>query len=291
MIHFKTVTRYIRRSPYQAISAGLIMGLTFFVITSFVVLTLVSIRLINYLESRPQLSIFFKDTAKETDIFKIKKQLEQTGKTVEASYVSKEEALKIYRKITEHDDPILQELVTPEILPASLDVQAKKPEYLVELASLVKKSTLVQNIVFQKEVIDAIASWTRGLRVLGVSVIITLVTVSIFVILTIIGIKITIRREEIEIMKLLGASNWFIRTPFLLEGAFYGIVGALAGWFITYGILLYTTPKISSFLGSISVSVLPLSPLALLSLLVVTVATAGFLGAFSSFLAVLRYLK
>jgi cell division transport system permease protein len=68
-----------------------------------------------------------------------------------------------------------------------------------------------------------------------------------------IGIKITVRKDEIEIMKLIGASNWFIRTPFLLEGIFYGAVGAIIGWGISYGVLaFYATPKIESFFGGVT---------------------------------------
>ena len=59
----------------------------------------------------------------------------------------------------------------------------------------------------------------------------------IFVILTIIGIKITISRGEIEIMKLIGASDWFIRTPFILEGIFYSVFGAIIGWAVSYAAL------------------------------------------------------
>ena len=116
-----------------------------------------------------------------------------------------------------------------------------------------------------------------------------LLAVSIFVILTIIGIKITVRKDEIEIMKLIGASNWFIRTPFLLEGMFYGAIGALVGWGVTYGILYFNSQSISYFFGSIQV--LPIEPLLMLQVLGVLFVSAVVLGAFSSFLAVLRYLK
>jgi cell division transport system permease protein len=110
------------------------------------------------------------------------------------------------------------------------------------------------------------------------------------VILTIIGIKITVRRDEIEIMKLIGASNWFIRTPFLLEGIFYGAIGAIIGWGISYGVLFfYASPKIEGFFGN--VPVLPIDPILMIEVLGILFVSAIVLGAFSSFLAVLRYLK
>jgi cell division transport system permease protein len=90
-------------------------------------------------------------------------------------------------------------------------------------------------------------------------------------------------------MKLIGASNWFIRTPFLLEGMFYGAVGAIVGWGITYGILYFNSSTIAYFFGSIQV--LPIAPILMVQVLGILLVSAVVLGAFSSFLAVLRYLK
>src|SRR3990167_1512003 len=93
-----TVSKYIRRSPYQALSATLIMSLTFFAITVFSILTILSIRFISYFETRPQLTVFFKDSADREEIADLETQLKDTGKTSQVKYVSKEEALAIYRE-------------------------------------------------------------------------------------------------------------------------------------------------------------------------------------------------
>lgn len=287
-MHLKTVAKYIRRSPYQAISALLIMTLTFFVITCFAFLTIISVRLIDYLESRPQLTVFFSETSTPEDINALKTQLEQTQKTVLVRYVSKEEALKIYQQQNK-SDPILLDLVTADVLPASLEVQTLQAEDLSSLVPIVKNAASVEEIVYQQDIVDKLIAWTNGLRIAGVGIISILIVVSIFVILTIIGIKITIRREEIEIMKLIGASNWFIRTPFLLEGMFYGFIGALLGWGLAYGILLLITPQVSSFLQGMPV--FPISYVIILSVLGGELLAACVLGVFASFMAVLRYLK
>ena len=113
--------------------------------------------------------------------------------------------------------------------------------------------------------------------------------VSIFIMVTIIGIKISQKKSDIETMRLIGAGSWYIRWPFILEGIFYGLIGALIGWLISVGALFYVTPYLSSFLKGIPV--LPISPIFLLELLAVEAVVAIILGAFSSYLAVLRYLK
>ncbi len=287
-MHLSTVAKYIRRSPYQAISAGMMMSLTFFAITVFAILTVLSIRFISYFESRPQLTVFFKDSATKDAIGQLSKKLEGTEKTSSIVYVSKEDALKIYREQNKND-PILLDLVTSDILPSSIEVQAKQAEDLAELASIVKGSDLVEEVVFQKDIVDTLISWTNAARQVGIGVIAILVTVSIFVIITIIGIKITVRREEIEIMRLIGASNWFIRAPFLIEGMFYGLVGSLVGGIFAIGLFYYFSPSLESFLRG--VAIFPLSPLIMAELILVEVIIACVLGAFASYLAVLRYLK
>ncbi len=288
-MHLKTVAKYIRRSPYQAIAATLIMTLTFLSIAFFAILTIISVRMIDYFESRPQLSIFFKDEASRDDIETLRKQLEDTGKSSTIKFVSKEEALTIYKEQNK-EDPLLLDLVTSDILPASLDVQAHDVNDMADLAKISKSSPMVEEVVFQQDIVDTLVKWTSALRKIGLAVIGVLLLVSVFVILTIIGIKITVRREEIEIMKLIGASNWFIRTPFLLEGMFYGIVGALLGWGISYSVLqFYAGPSLQGFLKG--VPALPIEPLIMLEVLAGMLVSAIILGAFSSFLAVLRYLK
>lgn len=287
-MHLKTVAKYIRRSPYQAISAALIMTLTFFAITVFAFITILSIRLVDYFESRPQLTVFFKDTTSKAQIDEMEQKLEDTGKTSSIVYVSKEQALRIYKEQNKND-PILLDLVTADILPASIEVQAKEAQDLASLASVVKGSRIVEEVVFQKDIVDTLIAWTDAFKRVGIAVISVLVLVSVFVIITITGIRITVRREEIEIMRLIGASNWFIRAPFLLEGIFYGLVGAILGSLVSFGLLLYSTPTLESFLRG--VPIFPISPILILEIFAVEVFLACFLGAVASFLAVFRYLK
>lgn len=288
-MHVKTVAKYIRRSPYQAILAANIMTLTFFVISGFAVISLISIKVINFFGTKPQVTVFFKDNVKQEDIFVIKQKIEQTGQTASVKYVSQEEALSIYKKLNQGDDPLLNDLVTPNALPQSLEIQATQAQYLTDLANMVKGDPRVDKIMFQKEIIDRFISFTNAIKDIGLVIIAVLITESVFVILTIISIKITIRREEIETMKLIGATNWFIRSPFIMEGMFYGLVGSVIGWASSYAILLYFQPTLRSYFQGLPI--FPMEPSVMLALLGIEVIIAVVLGAFSSFLAVLRYLK
>lgn len=283
-----TAWRNIRRSPYQAVAAIFVMMLTFLAFSVFALIIFASSGIINYFESKPQVTAFFRDEAKQKDIEDLSKTFKESDLVSEIKLVSKDEALKIYKEQNKND-PLLLDLVTAEILPASLEISTHKIEDLSLISDTLKKSTIVQEVVFQKDVVSTLTSWTSALRKIGFSVVVILALVSTFIMVTIIGIKISQKRADIETMRLIGAGSWYIRWPFIIEGVFYGLFGAFIGWLVSVGTLLYVTPYLSSFLRGIPI--FPISPVFLLELLGLEVLVAIILGAFSSYLAVLRYLK
>jgi len=288
MKFIKSSLRNIRRSPYQALAAVLIMMLTFLTISFFTFLLSGSSRVINFFESKPQVTAFFKNEAKQSDINTLESQIKNTGKVSSARFVSKQEALKIYREQNK-DDPLLLDLVTADILPASLEISTFKISDLSGISEMLKGSPVVSEVIFQKDIVSTLVSWTAAVRKIGIGLIIVLSLVSTFIMITIIGIRISQRKEDIEIMRLIGASNGYIRWPFLFEGMFYAVVGALVGWMIASLVLWYSTPFLSSFLKGIPI--LPVSPIFLLEVLLAELIFAIILGFLSSFLAVLRYLR
>lgn len=285
---FKTTWRNIRRSPYQAFAAVFVMTLTFLFISFFTFLLYGSSKAISYFESRPQVTAFFKNEVKQADIDNLKNSLMQTNKISSVKFVSKEDALKIYREQNK-DDPLLLELVTADILPASLEISTVKIEDLSDINNKLKDSPLVSEVVFQKDVVSVLISWTNALRSIGLGLIIVLSLVSIFIMVIIIGVKISQKKQDIEIMRLIGAGGWYIRWPFIFEGIFYGGAGAILGWLISTGALWYATPFLSSFLKGMPIFPIPLA--FLFGLLAVELIVAIVLGILSSFVAVLRYLK
>ncbi len=288
MKFFKTAWHNIRRSPYQALAAILVMTLTFLVVSFFTFLIVGSSKVINFFESKPQVTAFFKDEAKQENINALEDQLNSTGKVASMKFVSKEDALRIYRQQNKND-PLLLDLVTADILPASLEIATVKIGDLSSISDMLKRSSIVQEVVFQKDIVSTLINWTTAARRIGLGIIGVLSLVSVFIIVTIIGIKISQKRDDIEIMRLIGASSWYVRWPFLFEGMFYAVVGAIIAWLIASAALVYATPVLSAFLKGIPVFPIPL--IFFLGLLGAELLLAIFLGFLSSFLAVLRYLK
>src|SRR5436305_636027 len=121
MKFFKTAWKNIRRSPYQAIAAIFITTLTFLVFSLFSIAFYGSSKAVNYFESKPQVTAFFKDSAKQSDVDALSKDLTKSGLVSSVKFVSKVEALKIY-KDQNKNDPLLLDLVTADILPSSLEI-------------------------------------------------------------------------------------------------------------------------------------------------------------------------
>jgi cell division transport system permease protein len=284
----KTTMQHLRRSPYQSLAAIFIMILTFLSITVFTFIVFGSSTVINFFESKPQVTAFFKDTATQQNIDSLRTQLDATGMIASTKYISKDQALQIY-KAQNKNDPLLLDLVTADILPASLEISTNKIENLNTVSQILQKSTYVSQVVYQKDIVSRLAQWTNAIRAIGIILIIILTVVSIFIMMTVIGFKVSQKREEIEIMKLLSATNWYIRLPFMLEGIFYGAVGTFVGWIIATTGLLYFSPYLESFLKGIPL--FPVSPLFLVGLLLGELVLAILLGILASSLAVLRYLK
>lgn len=286
--HWRTSWTYMRRSPYQALSAILIMFLTFFLATVFVLTAGGFQGVLRYFETRPQVTAFFKDDTVMDQVDILQAKLAQTGKVKESTYISKQQALAIYKEQNKND-PLLLEMVTANILPASLEVSTKDISYLPEVAQILKNEPAVEEVIFQEDVVKALHNWTSTLRKIGVGLIGALGLVSLLIILVIVGMKITMRREEIEILQLLGASSWYIRAPFVFEGMFYGIVGAFLAWGVSYLLILYVTPFLVKFLSGIPI--LPVPIFFMLSLLGIEILAGIVIGSLGSLLAVKRYLK
>ena len=283
-----TAYKHMRRTPYQALAAIVVLTLTFFIAALYFLVMAGSEQILHYFETRPQVTVFFKDDAADDQIQKVQEKLSQTPGVSETKFISKDEALSIYRKENQ-DDPLLLEMVTADILPASLEISASDVTYFREIASAVTGQPGVEEVVYQEDVITALTSWTRAIRISGIALVGFLALTSILIILIIIGLRISARRTEIEILRLLGATQWYILGPFLVEGVSYGVLGAFFAWGAAYLVLLYSTPFLVSFLGDI-----PLLPVPFLFMFVLLLGMLVFgtvIGSIASLLAARRFIR
>ncbi len=273
--HLKTSFSAIRRAPFQALAAIFSLALTFFVATFVGVLIFATSRALVYFETRPQVITFLKNDAKIEDIVALQNKLKSDPRIKDLSFVSKEKALEIYKNSTS-DNPLLGELVSPQTLPASLEFSLKDLSDANNVINDVKKESVVDSIGFtaslggQSTLSDVISRLKKigfYVRLGGLILVSVLLMTSFFVLMIVIGMRITTKRSEIETLSLIGAKPGFIRAPILLEGLNYAILGSVLGWLLASVVILYITPSLISFFGSIPI--LPKSSLDFFELLAI----------------------
>ena len=166
MSAFASALTTIRRTPYQALSAILMVMVTFIVGYSLSLMILGGQIVIQYFESQPQVIAFFELSVGQTQIDKLSQDVAQDPSVKEVKVVTQDEALKLYQNENK-DDQLLLELVTADILPASIEVSAYQVDDLAKITDKLQNLDGIDEVVYQKDVIEALSSWTKGIRLVG----------------------------------------------------------------------------------------------------------------------------
>lgn len=282
---FRQAIKSIRRSPYQAAAAVLILFLTFSIGYSLVLFLVGSHRVLQYFESRPQVTAFFRQDTPEETLQGFVSQLEQKGYVKDIRYISQEEALEIYREQS-GSDPVLLELVTADILPPSIEVSTFNLDQLSLVADDLRQLEGIDEVVYQKDVVDSLRYWSTLLRQIGLGIMAVFTVTSLLMILVITSIRIASKKLEIRILRLMGATKWYIQRPFLIEGMIYGVLGSVLAWSGVYIAVLYASPSIQQFFGE--VQLLPIPILGMLMLLGAGTLFGLVLGMVASMLSARR---
>ncbi|OGY22891.1 MAG: hypothetical protein A2172_03045 [Candidatus Woykebacteria bacterium RBG_13_40_15] len=284
----KVAIQRIFRNPSNALAAVLVMFSAFFICGAFVLVTVASGALLHYFESRPEVTAFLKDNTTGDQVKKIQQTLSDSGVVSKTKYVSKEEALRIYKERNKNE-PLLTQFVTSDILPASIEVSTYKLADLSKVAEVLKKESSVEEVVFEKDIVNTLTKWSNTIRLVGIGVVIFLLLTSFLITLIVIGLNISIHKDEIEIMRLVGATSWYIRTPFILEGVFYGVFSGLVAAMLLFSFFLWASPTLHrTFAG---IDILPSAPLIFIYLLLGEFLIGATIGIIGSFVATRKYLS
>ena len=260
-IHLKTALGYIKRSPFQALAATFVLTLTFFVTTVLAVLVYSSGNILKYFETRPQIIAFLKDEITPEQISALQNKLTSDVKIKDVRYVSKEEALSIYKTATE-DNPLLSELVSPTIFPASLEFSVTNLNFAQEVIDDVRKEGIVSQVGFTaslggektlQDVVSRLKNIVFYIRFGGIGFVAILGASSFLTLLVIISMRINSRKTEVEILDLIGATPGFIKSRIIFEALMYSFLGVFLGWVFAFILWLYLTPNILSYFGEIPI--------------------------------------
>lgn len=240
----------LKRTPYQTSAAFLV--LLFALLLSGILFTSLSFLygLLHYVETRPQVIVYFQPKTTESDIFKIRDDIMSSGKVASTKYVTKQDAYKIYKDIAK-DNPLLLEMTSADVLPASLEIYAKKPEFLPQLADYLGKQPGVDEVQFQKNIVDKLLTLTSVVRKATLILFSYLILMTIIVLITTTTFKIALKKDEIEVLQLLGASKWYIKKPFIQESMFLGLMAAVVATLFITGMIYSMNSFLISYLKGI----------------------------------------
>jgi cell division transport system permease protein len=219
-----------KRSKWFTLSTIFVTAIVFTISSFFISLAIVSRKAVNYYEQKAQVIIFFDKEAPEEEIFAVRDKINDPELIEDIEYISQEQALEIYREDFA-DNPDLISTITADALPPSLEVRAVSIDALLEVIDTVnnEKSTnvYIDDIMYFKDVVDNMRTLSRIINIGGALIIGALIVITFFLIRVTIGLNIKLHQEEIKIMHLVGGTEGFIKTPFIIEGALYGVLGGL----------------------------------------------------------------
>jgi len=284
------------RNGWLSTATVLIMTVTLLAWTSIFLLNVVLTSVLGVLEQKVDISVYFNLDAKEADILALKSKLDNLEEVKNVEYVSTGEALEIFKKRHSGDEILLKSIqeLNDNPLEASLNVLAKdasKYETVVSFLGQNQFGNIISKVNYaeNKIVIERLGNIIGVLRQSGLAAGLILALIAFLVAFNTVRLAIYSSREEITIMKLVGASNRFVRGPFIVEGVLHGLVSSAFSFMIIIPGVAVIGPKLFNFLPEINlVNYLGDN---FWQLLFFQTLGGIILGVFSSWFAIRKYLK
>lgn len=281
-------------------AAVLVVTITLSVITAIILLQAVLNYSLDQIKNKVDVTIYFTTGAPEDKILSLKGSLENLPEVEQVSYVSANEALQLFRDRHQNDYPTIQALdeLKDNPLGAYLNVKAKEVSQYESIANFLKSddalvsgsTSIIDKVNYNqnKIVIDRLNNIISGAQKLGFLVTLISIIISIIITFNTIRLTIFIAKEEIGVMRLVGASKIRVSGPFMIEGAIYGIIATIITLIIFLPITVYLGRNMTNFLG---LNIYDYYISNLLDIAVIVLLSGVLLGMISSFFATRKYLN
>jgi len=289
-----------KRSGVVSWAAVLVVTITLSVILFLIFLQTVLYSSLDQIEDKVDVTIYFTVNAPEDKIMLLKSSLEKMPEVANVSYTSADEAIALFRKRHENDYPTIQALeeIGDNPLGGYLNVKAKEVSQYESIANFMKSdnalvlgsASIIDKVNYyqNKLVIDRLNTIIKGAQRLGFLVTLLLVIISIIITFNTIRLTIFISKEEIGIMRLVGASKMHVRGPFMVEGVIYGVVATLITVVLFFPAMLWFGYNMTDFLG---INMYDYYILNFIQIFAILLLSGIILGIISSFLAIRKYLN
>lgn len=279
----------LRRNYFMTIAALVTVFLSILVLGAVLVFVYTTDALLAEVESKVEITVYLTTDPDPTqdEIATMQSEIMSWNEVKSSTYVSKEDALERLKKDYE-DNPEILEGLTGNPLPASFEIALKDPQTAELVAGRFEGDPIVDEVSYGKEIADKLFSFTSQARNFLLIFIVLLGVVAILLISNTIRLSIFARKREVEIMKLVGATNWFIRWPFLIEGVTVGFVGALIAAVV---VLVANSFLVSRIRDSLPFMSVPLDAVPYVLVTLVLLGVGVIIGAVGSGIGLRRFLK
>lgn len=295
----KTGSRNFMRNAWLSTAATAVMTVTLTLIAVSYIATSALNTTIKGVVDKIDVSVYLNDATTPEQVTSLQTRLKAIDNVSSIKFVSKNDALAQYREQNKANPELLKAVSeTDNPLPASIQIKVKDQNKMQPITDLVNQPDVKPLLAARdavsysgdrKVTIDRIISTSNFIKLATIAASVLFVIISTLIIFNTIRMAIFTRRDEIEIMKLVGATSWFIRGPFIFEAALYGIIGAAISLIIVYMLIIGGAPKLGSYVDTESVVSFFKSNFILVALIEVVIGI--LIGAISSLIAMVRYLK
>ncbi len=273
--------------------------LSLLIIGVFLVAGIMVDSLMSSVEDEVTITAYVADDASDEDIQQVMTEISSLDDVASVSYTTKEEALENFTNSMTSNPDIIEQLDGTNPLPASIDIELKEPQMVEDVAAILESNSTYQEICdnpedvgesikYGQETVERLFSLTNTLRYVGIVFIILLIFIALVFINNTIRLAILARRREIAIMRLVGASNGFIRGPFLMEGALHALIGSLLAVLAIQLMRMFAIPQLSNAIQFLNFDIGGTAYILIYIGLVVLGIVIGLIG---SAFAMRRYLR
>lgn len=284
----KEVYTSFKRNIWMTLASIFTVVLSLFILGFFSIVILNLNKMADTLESQVQISVYLKDDLSQEEIDETKETLSKIEGLQDIKFTTREEAMEKFKERLGDQQFLLDALDDTNPLPDSFSLTVTSPQQVKTIADTVVALDSVESASYSQDIINHLFNLTHLIRLIGVALIILLTGAAIFIISNTIRLTVFARRKEIAIMKYVGATDWFIRWPFLLEGICLGFIGGGLATIFLYIVYNQVTQEIYEAMAFFPL--IPQHPF--INYISLAILVAGIIiGALGSTISLKRFLK
>lgn len=284
----KEVYTSFKRNIWMTLASIFTVVLSLFILGFFSIVILNLNKMADTLESQVQISVYLKDDLSQEEIDETKETLSKIEGLQDIKFTTREEAMENFKKRLGDQQFLLDALDDTNPLPDSFSLTVTSPQQVKTIVDTVVALDSVESASYSQDIINHLFNLTHLIRLIGVALIILLTGAAIFIISNTIRLTVFARRKEIAIMKYVGATDWFIRWPFLLEGICLGFIGGGLATIFLYIVYNQVTQEIYEAMAFFPL--IPQHPF--INYISLAILVAGIIiGALGSTISLKKFLK